>query len=152
MKMLMSFLMVLVVSVFTYQAKATSAGGQKLVQELTYDYSVNGGAVSSIDLSGGKKLPVGAVLESGYYIVQTAFTSSGSATIALGNATTAAKYLAATAFDNAAYTANTPANFAIGVPSYISVANDGKFKMAIAGAALTAGKMKVVLNYYVPKQ
>lgn len=152
MKMFLVALMTMVAMLIGQTAFASLSGGQMMVQEYTYNFATHGGAVGFIDISGTKKLPVGAVIMDVYYDVQTAFTSGGSATVSLGNATSNAKFLALTAYNNAAYTADTPAKAAIGVPAQVAVANDGKVGIAVAVAALTAGKMKMWLTVYVPKQ
>lgn len=144
------------VTVFLGSAFANAyngGGGSKFVQEYTYDFAVQGGAVGFIALkTPANALPQGGIVTSMYYMVQTAFTSGGSATVALGDAAAGARYLAATAYNNGAYAANTPALAAIGVPVYVSSANIASPGITVATAALTGGKMKFVVEGYVPKQ
>jgi hypothetical protein len=123
------------------------------VQEYTYDFAVHGGAIGQIDLATAAKslLPVGAVVTSVHYKVITAPTSSGSATIALGDVASGARYKAATAYNDAAYAIDFVAAAAIGVPMNITAANNGKFAITIATAALTAGKIKFFVSYLMPK-
>lgn len=129
------------------------AGGKAFTQEYVYDFAKQGGAVGQISLvNPANPLPVGAIVTSVHYNVMTAFTSGGSATVAIGDVASGARYLAATAYNNAAYTANTPAAAAIGVPMRVGAANAGQIAITIATAALTAGKMMIVVEGYVPKQ
>ncbi len=116
-------------------------------QEYVYDFAVDGGATGFINLADNFALPVGSVIVDVYYYVETAMTSGGSATVAIGDADTAARYLAATAFDNAAYADEKVAKAAIGVPFKTDSANDGKFGITIATAALTAGKIRFFVNF-----
>ena len=124
-----------------------------LVQEYLYDFAVDGGAVGTIDLSDNAKrhaLPVGAIVKAVHYRVLTAMTSGGAATLAIGDLDTAARYKAATAYNDAAYALNFVAAAAIGVPMLCDAANDGKFAVTIAGAALTAGKIGFYVEYFFP--
>jgi len=120
--------------------------------ECDYDFAKDGGAIGSIDLCKNQALPVGSRVLHVHYEVTQAFTSGGSATVALGDADTAARYLAATAFNNAAYAAGVTKVASIGIPLNVDSANKGKLSATIATAALTAGKMKVWATVYVPKQ
>lgn len=151
----MKFLVMVLTSVlFSMPTLAARIGNlNPQVQEYTYDFAVHGGAVGQIDLATSAKslLPVGAVVTGVHYKVITAPTSGGSATIAIGDVASGARYLAATAFDNAAYAINNVAAAAIGVPMNITAANNGKFAITIATAALTAGKIKFFVSYLVPK-
>ena len=74
-----------------------------------YDFATQGGAVSAITLTdlGGvaQSVPGNAVIRNITYEVLEAPASSGSATIALGLVGNVDAFKAATAFDNAAYTA-----------------------------------------------
>lgn len=151
MKMLFVFLTTLVMYLAPMGASAAQMGGQTEVQEYTYDFALDGGAVGFINLTRGKKMPVGSIVESGYYMVQTAMTSSGSATVAIGDADTGNRYKAAAAMDHADYSANVPADLASGVPLYLDSVNDGTFGITVGTAALTAGKIKFVLKVYKPK-
>ena len=137
---------------FAVPTFAVNPGGSLVTKECTYDFSKNGGAVGFIAICGNQPVPVGAIVVDMHYLVQTAFTSGGSATVALGDAASGARYLAATAFDNAAYTVNTVAKAAIGTPMNLDSANEGKMGITVAVAALTGGKLKMIMTFYVPKQ
>lgn len=135
------------------QAQITAGGNQMFAQEYVYDFAKHGGAVGFISLKGmgANALPSGAVLTSAHYMVLTAFTSGGSATVALGDAAGGAKYKAATAYNDSSYTASTPVAVAIGLPGLVSSANIANVGITVATAALTGGKMRIVLMGYVPK-
>lgn len=114
-------------------------------QEYVYDFAVSGGAVSTISLS-GNKLPLGAVVMSVQAVVETAFTSGGSATLSIGDSASATKYSAAVAV------ASLVDKFLIttaGVPNQIGAANETQVVVDIAVAAMTAGKLRVGFNYYM---
>lgn len=133
------------------EAKATTfSNNGVMVQDFVYDFAVQGGAVGFIDLK--SNVPNGAVILRVTYKVDTAFTSGGSATVALGDSNTNARYLAATAYNNAAFTAGTVAAAAIGVPLNVNAAAKGEVGITVATAALTAGKMHLFVEYMVPKQ
>lgn len=146
-------ILTLVFSLFTFTqtSQAALSGGEYLIQECTYDFAVQGGAVGFIDICGKKALPAGAYIVDGFYIQQTAFTSAGSATVALGDQASGARYLAATAYNNAAFAAGFIAKYAIGTPLNVDAANKGKLGITVATAALTGGKMKMMVLVYKPK-
>lgn len=126
--------------------------GKSSSQEYIYDFAVSGGAIGNIDLSalkGGHALPSGALVKSVLCRMLTAFTSSGSATVSIGDAASTARAKALTAFDNSAY--NADALISYSTPYLVSSANAGKFGISIAVAALTAGKMSCVVDYYYPR-
>lgn len=145
-------MMILTAVLFSMPTFAARIGNMNVqVQEYTYDFAVHGGAVGQIDLATAAKslLPVGAVVTQVHYKVVTAPTSGGAATIAIGDVGSAARYLAATAI--ASYTLDLVAVNAIGTPMNITAANNGKFAITIATAALTAGKIKFFVSYLMPK-
>ncbi|NOS67382.1 MAG: hypothetical protein HOO67_03385 [Candidatus Peribacteraceae bacterium] len=122
------------------------------VAEYLYDFAVDGGAVGNIDLSAKKSkapLPLGAVVVRITRKVLTAPTSGGSATISVGDAGSTARYLALTAFDNAAFVAGVYAH-STGMPALLDAANKGQFGISIAVAALTAGKIAFHVEYLLP--
>lgn len=131
------------------------------VQKYVYDFSVDGGAVSTIKLSDKANydpLPVGAVVVNFLMHVVTAFTSGGSATLAVGNTDDTNGYLTDTAV--ASLTANScwlPGTVAGALiwddtndniePVYVADAADGACSVDIATAAMTAGKAHIFLSY-----
>lgn len=114
-------------------------------QEYVYDFAVDGGAVSTINAK-GNMLPLGAVVTSVQAVVETAFTSGGSATLSIGDTSSVTKYAAATAVgslvDKFLVTA-------AGVPNQVGAANEQQIVFAIATAAMTAGKLRVAFEYYM---
>lgn len=119
-----------------------------------YDFAVNGGAISTITLAGGKginKLPVNAVILGGTIDVTTALASGGSATISLGttSGSSASSLKSATAvasWTGAGQLALTPV-FTAGTMVKMTAA--GSITATIAAAALTAGVFEVHLLYVV---
>jgi len=118
------------------------------VQEYEYDFAVDGGLVSAIDLSakaGSRVLPQGAFVKAVHYSVETAIVGTSS-TLAAGNTTSATVYEAATA------EATLIADYAIDTgttPFMVNSAGDADFLVTIGTAALTAGKVKYYVEYYV---
>lgn len=155
MKMLIAFLSIFFATLLTVpaQAQITGGGNSLFAAEYVYDFAVHGGATGFKSLKGKNHnaLPNKAVITHAHYQVIGALTSGGSATVAIGDAASGARYLAATAFDNAAYTLNVPATISSGLPVYVSSANISNVGVTIAGAALTGGKIRVVLYGYIPK-
>ena len=155
------FLSVFIASLALFSASlvpAHAAGsgfkGQSLVQEYLYDYSVDGGSTSAfIDLSAKKwaqPLAVGCVVDAVNYHVISALTSSGAATIAVGDASNNARYVTATGYLGGAFDTD-DVRAASGVPIVVDAANTGKFGVKFAGAAVTAGKIMFYVKYYCPK-
>lgn len=139
--------------------------GGVLVQEYVYDFAVDGGATGAITLSakGNKNpIPVGAVIKRVVGLVKTAFTSGGSATLAWGNgddadgfsgAAIAVASLTAGAvfngYDNGAALIWDDTNDHQ-IDIYVADAADGAFSVTIGTAAMTAGKMVFMVEYYMP--
>lgn len=115
-------------------------------QEFLYDFATHGGAVSAISLG---SLPVGAVPVRAIAIVETPVTSDGSATVQLGNTTDDDQLIA-----SAAKTTVDVAGKVIGGDAnafrQILVANDQPVAIKIGTAALTAGKLRFVVEFYMP--
>jgi hypothetical protein len=117
-----------------------------------YDFAVDGGAVSTITLRGsgpnGNEIPAGSVIMGGFIEVDTALTSGGLATVSAGSEA-AADLQAAAAFDAAPWST-------VGCKSIIPVFTGAtsvkttvkrNLSIAIAVAALTAGKFRVIVFY-----
>lgn len=116
----------------------------------TYDFSADGGAVSTITLD-GPALPVGAVVTKVWYQTTTILASGGAATVSLGNSVTgAAVYLAADTLAN--HNMNALA-FDDGIQTGVAAQYEAATAaisyatMTIAVAALTAGVLKVHVEY-----
>lgn len=105
----------------------------------TYDFSKQGGAISAITLP--IQVPTGAFISRVFIKPLTAATSGGSATIALDLGGVALK--AATAFNNAAFTAS---NIIYSTGAVTTTA--ASLTATIAVAALTAGKYDIVVEYF----
>lgn len=105
----------------------------------TYDFAKHGGATGTITLP--LAIPTGSVVARVFVKPITAATSGGSATIALALGGVAVK--AATAFDNASYTAS---NIIYSTGAATSTA--AALTFVIAAAALTAGKYDIVVEYF----
>lgn len=150
MRLLIAFLLPFLM-LFTSISHASAIGNKTAWQECTYDFAVDGGAVGNIDVCKTLKLPTGTKILRLFYSVETTLTSGGSATVSIGDAGSTARYLALTAYNNAAFTGANPVEAVIGAPLSVSSANLGKPSISIAVAALTAGKIKLYLEVYTPK-
>ena len=134
------------------------------VQEYLYDFAVDGGAVSTINLSakkGKNPLPVGAIVKSVTARVITAPLSTGSATISWGHNTVTA--YSGTAVAIASLGIDTLHNGERGGGLLWDDTNDsslevlvtdvtttGLFNVAIAAEVLTAGKILFMVEYLYP--
>lgn len=115
-----------------------------------YDFAVDGGAVSTIDLTTGTQIPANAAIMGGFIEVDTALTSGGSATVAL-TVEGAADILAATAFGSSPWS-TTGRKSVIPVftgATVVKTTAARKVQATVAVAALTAGAFDVVLFYVV---
>lgn len=108
-----------------------------------YDFSVDGGAVSTIVPSNSAIVPDNAVIVRCYSVVTTAMTSGGSATLALSAGGVTLK--AATAFDNGAFDDEDVTEHAV---TDKTTSGTG-IQFTIATAALTAGVVDVYVEYYL---
>lgn len=136
------------------------------VQEYVYDFAEDGGAVGEIFLSskaGVDPIPTGAIIKRVTAKVLTAVTSAGAATLAWGNDDDPDGY-SGTAIAKASLTANAVFNgYDNGAallwddtndhPIDVAVINedDGEVSVTIGTAALTAGKVVILVEYYYPK-
>ena len=70
--------------------------GEKKLLKYSYDFAVDGGAVSTIELfqDAGNALIAGVKVVGMYVVVETAVASAGSPTLTIGNTTAAAGYAA----------------------------------------------------------
>ena len=136
------------------------------VQEYVYDFSVDGGANgTAINLHAKDNkavIPVGAVIKSVVAKVVTACTSGGSATVAWGNEDDEDGYSGSaiavgSLTDNAIFNGWDNGAALLWDDTndhklYVNVADsaDGEFKLTIGTAALTAGKILFLVEYYYP--
>lgn len=119
------------------------------VAKMTYDFTVDGGAVATITPSGSPTIPANAIILGGVIDVTTQLTSGGAATIALGlgSGAQAASLLAATAV--ASWTVGTGL---VVIPKFtaatwLKVAAATALTLTVAAFALTAGKFDVNVVY-----
>jgi hypothetical protein len=114
-----------------------------------YDATVQGGAIGAVtltDINGNAAtLPAHAVITKVTYDKLQAPASVGSATIALGVTGNTDAFKAATAFDNAAYTASAT-HMHNEIPLKVGAAAVSVLG-TIATAALIAGKFRLIIEY-----
>lgn len=135
------------------EAKVLQQGAMQIAQCL-YDFSLDGGAVGSYAMR--TRLPRNAVITNVYADVETAATSGGSATYQVKAGST--NLSAALAYDSATSGIN-----AVGIQALptaasspfeavkLSATSASELSMAIAGAALTAGKVRFTIQYFISK-
>lgn len=110
------------------------------IATITYDFSVDGGLVSDITPALNEHIPTGAVILKCLGAVETTVTSGGSPTMALKVG--AVTFATATACDLAA-----PLNVAFGAGTGTTVAAGGNVVCTVATAAITAGKINIIIEY-----
>lgn len=114
-----------------------------------YDFSVDGGAISTITPVQTVELPDNAIIVGGTVNSTTACTSGGSATVSIGtsagSSTTA--LLAATAV--ASLSADARINVVPVFATPVKLTAKGNVTFSIATATLTAGIIEVNLIYYI---
>lgn len=118
-----------------------------------YSFAVQGGAISTIGLTGSTFIPSGALIMGGFIEVTTALTSGGSATIAV-QVEGAGDIVPATAV--ASWTTGrknitpTLATGSLTAASIVKTTAPRDISVVIATAALTAGVFKVILEFIEP--
>jgi len=115
-----------------------------------WDFSVDGGAVGDIDMTSTTQIPQGAVIVGGFVEVVTAATSGGSGTLAI-KVEGAGDIVAAAAVSGAPWSTT---GFKDVIPdstgsTAVQTTAARKIVATVATAALTAGKVDVVLLYVV---
>jgi hypothetical protein len=140
--------------------------GVQLQKEFVWDFAVDGGAVSAIALNSsdpnGDLLDEGFVVEDVELYTETTLTSGGTPTITIGNTTDPDGYMA----DVYALATTAPAMVRAGQVAGALIWNtteDAKLAyrvdgtaanqnllMTIGTAALTAGKIRVIVKGFVP--
>jgi hypothetical protein len=126
-------------------SNGTVAFNTSYIAEGTYDFSVDGGAISTINLTEAG-VPLHATVKRAWYEVLTPPTSGGAATIALGVSTNDTDGIkTATAYNDAAFSAGYHDGTPDGTAANFTTKTTGNRYLCIkiAGAALTAGKIKV---------
>lgn len=118
--------------------------------KVTYDFAVDGGAVSTLIPSNSPTLPIGSIILGGTIDITTTLTSGGAATIALGtsagSSTTSLKAATAVASWTAGQLALVPVFTAA---TYVKLTAAGRPNVTIGAFALTAGKFDINLVYIV---
>ncbi len=131
----------------------TSEGGSVSRQKVArgdYSFAADGGAVSTIALTGSTLIPAGAIVTGGFIEVTTALTSGAAATIAV-QVEAAGDIVTATAV--ASWTLGrknilpAPTSGALTAATTVKTTAARDISIVIAIGALTAGAFKVVLNY-----
>lgn len=128
----------------------TGNGGLGVVgnAKMTYDFSVDGGAVSVITPTNSPTIPLGAIILGGTIDITTTLTSGGAATIALGLGSGAQVAALKAALAVASWTAGQLALIPVfTAATYVKSAAATRLTLSIAAAALTAGKFDVNLVY-----
>lgn len=122
------------------------------IMSALYDFSLDGGAVGTYSF--GISLPANAVVKAIYADVQTAATSGGSATYQLKAGSS--DLTADIAFDSA--TAGIDDAGVLSLPLNVSspfdclkLSSASELKLSIETAALTAGKVRFAVEYYISK-
>lgn len=124
------------------------------VLRVTYDFAVNGGAISTI--ASGQTLPDNAIVTHCFYHVSTTFTSStDAATIAI-NIPTDGDVQAATAisaggnvYDSGLHECATKGDDPSDPSTFIMTTDERDISFVIAVEAVTAGKLELFLKYVV---
>lgn len=124
--------------------------GRTKVARGDYSFAVDGGAVSTIALTGSTLIPSGAIIVRGFIEITTTLTSGGAATIAVqvesaGDICAATAVASWTAGRKNVLPAQTSGSLTAATSVKTTAARD--ISIVIAAAALTAGVFKVVLEY-----
>lgn len=117
------------------------------VQEYEWDFAAQGGATGSYDLTSRpnkEPLELGTIIKAVNIKVMTAASGAGSA--AFGSGAASATYKTAAA--SGGYAADGLTVYS--TPFVVTSENLGKVVMAIAGAPLTGGKIKVLVEFLAP--
>lgn len=142
----------------TLTANASNIGNKGIqVREFVYDFAVDGGSVGFKDLSTklNNALPAGSSILRMHTYVQTALTSDnsgGSATVGVGDYDSNARYLSATAYDNSRWADENLAALSTALPNQVASAAEGKVGVVIGTAALTAGKISIIVEFVQAKR
>lgn len=136
---------------------ADALNSQIRTADCLYDFAANGGAISTINLQKLTQsqqpqgvtitlpilIPAGAIITKVYTDVLTALASGGASTVAVAVGTDVV-------VPAQAYSAYTGVQGeTTGLP--LKSANGGPVQMTIAAATLTAGKMRIVVDYLKPQ-
>ena len=114
----------------------------------TYDFASKGGAQGTIGL--GVNLPANAVVTKVWYGIFTAFTSGGSATVAVGFTGDTGAFVSSAAFDNAKYAQGWHDGVQTGGAANFKEIGEAAKEIAITigEADLTAGEFDIYCEYF----
>lgn len=128
---------------------SSSGLGTLKIARAIYDFSVDGGAVSTITPKKTVSLPDNAVIIGGTVNSTVAVTSAGAATVAVGTSagSSATSILAATA--KASLSLDALLNVVPVFATPVKLTAKGDVTFTIGTAALTAGVIEVTLLYFV---
>jgi hypothetical protein len=116
-----------------------SLSSLSVVKDAVYDFDTHGGAIGSVSL--GLVVPAGAIITKLYTNVDPVLASAGLATVEIKANGSSLK--AATAFDDASYIG--AQEHALAAPVLVSA--DSELNIDIAVADLTAGKMRIMVEF-----
>lgn len=118
--------------------------------KLTYDFTVDGGAIGTLTLSDAPIIPIGAVIVGGFIDVTTIVVGAGASIgLGLGSGAQVASILAPAAVAGAPWS-TTGLKVIIpvwSVATSVKAAADAALTMTVSGGVLTAGKFDVNIQY-----
>jgi len=120
--------------------------------KMTYDFAVDGGAISTITPTNSPILPINAIITNGFIDVTTLLTSGGAATVGLGlgsGAQVAALFAPITVAGAPWSTTGVKAIIPISAPTAVKVVAAARLTLTIAAFAVTAGKFDVNVQYQI---
>lgn len=116
-----------------------------------YNFSVDGGAVSTITPKMTVTLPANSVIVAGTVNSTTAVTSAGSATVAIGTSAGSSTTSLLAATGKASLSADALINAVPVFATPVKLTAKGNVTFTVGTAALTAGIIEVSLWYYVAR-
>lgn len=131
--------------------RASRTAQYPLVATFTFNFSDTAddltGVEKSFNVTGSPKfrvisLPPNAIVVGGNVAVETAYNTTSTATVSLGDADSANRYASAVNIKTAAITALT-------LPAFRTSGNDLELTVALADAAATQGKVTVHVMYLI---
>lgn len=114
-----------------------------------YNFAVDGGAISTITPKVTASLPKNAVIVGGSINSTTAFTSAGSATLAVGTSAGSSTTAILGATAKASLSVNALINAVPVWATPVKLSAAGNITVTIATATATAGIVEITLLYYV---
>lgn len=124
-----------------------SGTGQVSLAKATYDFSVDGGAISTITFATNATIPSGAIILGGIIDVLTPGTTSASGTMALGTSAGSSTTSLKAALAAASYTGLVAVVPVFTAATMVKLTAAGQITGTIATGALTAGKWNVIVAY-----